>query len=324
MNRAGYNLRIDRRVERQDYRSLPMGGATVKQLVIGILFDRMQPRLRCRRPAAGATRNVVLIVGDGIRWQEVFTGADPTLMNENEGGSWIPTEVLKKRFWRDDASERRKALMPFMWGTVASQGQIFGNGPKGSVARVSNGLAFSYPGYNEMITGAPDAKIDSNEFGPNPHVSVFEWLAGLPEYRDRVAVFGSWETFNDIFNERRSGLPVFSGPAILQSRARSPRGANCSSGCTVPRRASMPTTRTIPSCRSPCSITCRSTSRARSSSATASRTAGRIPGGTTSWCRAFKTSTISSASCGRRCSRCPRTAIRPLSSSPRTTGAAAG
>ncbi len=195
-------------------------GATVKHLV-SAFFLIVAAVLSMPPAAAGATRNVVLIVGDGIRWEEVFTGADPALLNENEGGSWIPTEVLKKRYWRDDASERRKALMPFMWGTVAAQGQIFGNATKGSAARVSNGLAFSYPGYNEMITGAPDAKIDSNEFGPNPHVSVFEWLAGLPEYRDRVAVFGSWETFKDIFNERRSGLPVFCGPAILQAGPKS-------------------------------------------------------------------------------------------------------
>lgn len=28
------------------------------------------------------------------------------------------------------------------------------------MARVTNGKAFFYPGYNEMITGHPDARID--------------------------------------------------------------------------------------------------------------------------------------------------------------------
>lgn len=175
--------------------------------------------------AAGKTRNVVLIVGDGIRWQEVFTGAEPALLNENEGGSWIATDVLKQRFWREGAGERRRVLMPFLWGAVAQRGQIFGNGPLGSVARVSNGLAFSYPGYNEMLTGAPDPKIDSNEFGPNPHVSVFEWLNRIAEYRGKVAVFASWETFGNIFNEPRSGLPIFCGPGILKGGAKNPRRA---------------------------------------------------------------------------------------------------
>jgi hypothetical protein len=30
---------------------------------------------------AGKTQNIVLIVSDGLRWQEIFTGADPTLLN---------------------------------------------------------------------------------------------------------------------------------------------------------------------------------------------------------------------------------------------------
>ncbi len=38
---------------------------------------------------AGKTQTVVLIVSDGLRWQEVFTGADPTLLNEKDGGSWL-------------------------------------------------------------------------------------------------------------------------------------------------------------------------------------------------------------------------------------------
>ena len=70
----------------------------------------------------------------------------------------IPDE-LKQKFWRDDVAERRKALFPFLWSVIAKQGQIFGNQNKGSIARVTNGMAFSYPGYNEMFTGHPDPKI---------------------------------------------------------------------------------------------------------------------------------------------------------------------
>jgi len=43
-------------------------------------------------------------------------------------------------------------------------------------------------------------------------VSVFEWLNGLPELHGRVAVFGTWGVFNDIFNRARSGLTVQAGP----------------------------------------------------------------------------------------------------------------
>jgi len=157
------------------------------------------------------TRAVVLIVSDGLRWQEIFTGADPLLMNSKNGGIWGKPEDLKREFWRGDVNERRAVLFPFLWGVVAKQGQLYGNQTKGSIARVTNGLDFSYPGYNEMLTGAPDARINSNEFGPNPNVSVFEWLNTLPEFHGHVAVFATWAAFKDIFNVSRSHLDVHAG-----------------------------------------------------------------------------------------------------------------
>jgi hypothetical protein len=153
----------------------------------------------------------VVIVSDGLRWQEVFTGADPLLLNEANGGIWDKEEHLRKEFWREDAGERRRALLPFLWNTVAVRGQIFGNQTLGSVARVTNGLAFSYPGYNEMLTGHPDPKINSNEFGPNPNISVLEWLNTLPDLHGKVSVFATWAIFKDIFNVARSHLPLQGG-----------------------------------------------------------------------------------------------------------------
>ena len=122
----------------------------------------LQPGARAQMATPPKTHNVVLIVSDGVRWQEVFTGADPTLMNAKNGGIWDKEQDLRREFWRANADERRKALFPFLWTTVAARGQIFGNQTKGSVARVTNGLAFSYPGYNEMLSGHPDPRINSN------------------------------------------------------------------------------------------------------------------------------------------------------------------
>jgi hypothetical protein len=167
----------------------------------------------CLSPAALAqkTKTVVLIVSDGLRWQEVFTGADPLLLDPKNGGSWMEESALKRKFWRDSPDERRRVLFPFIWGTVAKKGQIFGNQTKGSIAHVTNGLAFSYPGYNEMTVGFPDPKIDRNEFGPNPNMTVFEWLNKSPEFAGRVAVYGTWKIFDDIFNKTRSHLVTQTG-----------------------------------------------------------------------------------------------------------------
>jgi len=176
------------------------------------------------KPAAGGkTRTVVLIVSDGLRWQEIFTGAESALLEEKAGGNWVPEQELRARYWRPDPVERRALLFPFLWGTVARQGQIFGNQARGSVARVTNGKAFSYPGYDEMTTGHPNLAIDSNEFGPNPNVSVFEWLNKDPRFHGRVAVFGTWRVYDDIFNRQRSGLKMQTGWTLGRETARTPR-----------------------------------------------------------------------------------------------------
>ena len=191
-------------------------------VAIGILFFLAAET----SPVASAqlkTRHVVLIVSDGLRWQEVFTGADPTLMDSEHGGIWANADDLRRDFWRDDVSERRTALFPFLWGVVAKQGQIFGNQTKGSVAHVTNGKAFSYPGYNEMLAGHPDPRVDSNEFGPNPNLTVFEWLNRFPEFRGKVAVYGTWSVFANIFNQKRSGLVIQAGWTLPEQGKLTPR-----------------------------------------------------------------------------------------------------
>src|SRR5438045_525782 len=134
-----------------------------------LALGALQPAARAQPATPPKTRNVVLIVSDGLRWQEIFTGADPLLLNGKNGGIWDKEQDLRREFWRADPDERRRALFPFLWTTVATRGQVFGNQAKGSIARVTNGLAFSYPGYNEMLTGQPDPRITSNQVSPNPH-----------------------------------------------------------------------------------------------------------------------------------------------------------
>jgi hypothetical protein len=171
------------------------------------------------------TQAVVLIVSDGLRWQEIFTGAEEDLLNEDQGGSWLSAADLRKRYWRPAATERRALLFPFLWGTVAREGQIFGNQARGSVAHVTNGKAFSYPGYNEMSTGYPNDAIDSNEFGPNPNPTVFEWLNKFGALRGRVAIYGTWSVYDAIFNKARSGLVMQTGWTAPKTVHETPRDA---------------------------------------------------------------------------------------------------
>jgi hypothetical protein len=161
-------------------------------------------------PPPHATENVILVTLDGLRWQEVFSGAEESLLDKERGGC-RDVDATRERFWRTTSEDRRSTLMPFFWGTIAAQGRVFGNPDDGCVLRVTNGHNFSYPGYNELLTGFADSRIDSNDKRPNPNVTVLEWLHRRPGYDGRVAAFCSWDVFPFIINAGRSGIPVDAG-----------------------------------------------------------------------------------------------------------------
>lgn len=157
-----------------------------------------------------STPKIVLITMDGLRWQELFAGADSLLITNK---TYVhDTTMLKKAFWRDSAQERRKVLMPFFWTEVAKMGQLHGNRNVGSKMNLTNKMWFSYPGYNEILTGiADDARIDSNDKFNNPNITVLEHYNNTEAGKGKVAAFGSWDVFPFIVNEERSGIPVNAG-----------------------------------------------------------------------------------------------------------------
>ena len=76
------------------------------------------------------TANVILVTTDGLRWQEVFTGAEERLIAKESGVE--EPDALRREFWRATPEARRKALLPFLWTVVARDGQIYGNAARGS------------------------------------------------------------------------------------------------------------------------------------------------------------------------------------------------
>lgn len=155
------------------------------------------------------SQNVVVITMDGLRWQEVFGGAD-SLLSFDTNASYS-TRYVQQKFWAATPEERRKKLMPFFWNVLAKDGLLVGNRQHGSFFHNANPYWFSYPGYNEIFTGHPDTAVNSNNKIPNKNITVLEYLASMPEFKGRAAVFGSWDVFASIFNEGRSGLLVNDG-----------------------------------------------------------------------------------------------------------------
>lgn len=158
-----------------------------------------------------AVQNVVLVMTDGLRWQEIFRGADPALLTPDRNWNGRSVDALKQHFLAPTAEERRRRLMPFVWEVLVPQGEIFGDHDAGSVASVTNGLNFSYPGYSETLTGHPDPRIRSNDNVPNPNITVLEWLNRQPAFAGTVAAFGAWDVIAGIVNQGRCGFPVNAG-----------------------------------------------------------------------------------------------------------------
>ncbi len=176
----------------------------------------------CASTAERRTENVILITTDGLRWQELFNGADETLLDKENGGV-ANVESTREKYWRDSADARRETLMPFVWNTFARDGQIFGNANKGSFAAVTNDKWFSYPGYNEILCGFADPSITSNDKIPNKNVTVLEWLHNKPQFKDKVAAFSNWDAMPFIINRQRCGFPVFGGWDKLREQKPTPK-----------------------------------------------------------------------------------------------------
>lgn len=158
---------------------------------------------------AQKTENIIIITTDGLRWQEVFKGLDSAIANNkkyNEGDS----AYLFKKYWGQNEIENRKKLMPFFWNTIAKTGQLYGNRSVGNNVNNANPYWFSYPGYNEILSGFADTAINSNEYPPNPHTTILEYFNQQPKLKGKVAAFGAWDAFDRIINEKRSDIPVAS------------------------------------------------------------------------------------------------------------------
>jgi len=156
------------------------------------------------------TENIILVTFDGLRWQEVFGGIDSLFLFDKEIIS--DPKSLKEEFYDQSVVRRRELLLPFIWSEIAVNGQIYGNRDQRNLVDNANKQWFSYPGYNEILSGFPDDKrITSNDKINNPNKTFLEYLNNLPEYKGKVSAFCSWDVFPYIINQERSEVPVNAG-----------------------------------------------------------------------------------------------------------------
>lgn len=177
---------------------------TIKVVILVLLSFTLS-----NKSQAATKPNLVLVTIDGLRWQELFSGADHDLLNNK---SFVrENQHAKEKFWHKESAKRRELLMPFFWQTIAKEGMVIGNRAIGSNMSVTNQWHFSYPGYSEIFTGIADHTLNSNAKKPNPQISFLEWLNNQSSYQHKLAAFGSWDVLPYILNTQRSKLHVNAG-----------------------------------------------------------------------------------------------------------------
>ena len=155
-------------------------------------------------------KNIIIVTLDGMRWQEVFNGMDTSIADQKQ---FIHDDSAYTfhTYWDESPDIRRKKLFPFLWSAFVQSGRLYGNRNLENNVNVANPYFFSYPGYHEIFTGFADTAVNSNDYPPNPHLTLLAYLAKQNDFKGRVAAFGSWEAYSRILDAAHCGFPVAAG-----------------------------------------------------------------------------------------------------------------
>ncbi len=152
-------------------------------------------------------QNMVIILIDGYRWEEMFRGAELDLLKDPKFNT---TDSLKrmKDFWSDNMFARREKLMPFTWNFITKNGQLYGNRDLGNNVNVKNPYWISYPGRAEIMSGFVDSAISSNNYKNNENFNVLEFLNQQKNYTGKVASFTCWVPAGKNLNKDKTSMLV--------------------------------------------------------------------------------------------------------------------
>jgi len=187
-----------------DFTQSPIIRHRLKGLILAILL--LVPGLLS---AENKTENVILIILDGVRTNEIFHGVDLELLKTQAKKEPVEETRLYQQFWAESPIARREKLMPFFWDVWMKQhGSVAGDRWNGSEVVLTNKHWFSYPGYSEILTGqAHDEEINSNEAVQNPYPSVLEFFASQMDVpQTGIASFASWSIMDFIVEKERGTI----------------------------------------------------------------------------------------------------------------------
>ena len=139
---------------------------------------------------------VVLVVLDGVRWQEVFGGADRALAYDRG---------LNPLAWASPGK-----LMPNLQRLLDTRAIALGAPGRGATIGATGPQFISMPGYLEIFAGRPDPGCETNDCArPTAHTVVDDVLESSGA--DDVAVVSSWPSIARAASADPSRLVVSAG-----------------------------------------------------------------------------------------------------------------
>lgn len=147
-------------------------------------WHRREARSLTMSPAATASVEeeraesaVVLVVLDGVRWQEVYNGADRALARQHG---------VNASGWANPVD-----LMPNLHRLMGSEGLAIGAPGHGAEITATGPQFISLPGYIEIFAGRPDLGCFRNDCVPSPMRTIADDVRDSGDTRD-VALVTSW------------------------------------------------------------------------------------------------------------------------------------
>ena len=122
------------------------------------------------RGLADSTTPVILVVLDGVRWQEIFGGIDSRLAATHHSGPVVGA----------------RSLLPSLYAALDARGAAVG-APGYGVIAASGPNFVSLPGYTEIFGGHPPAECQDNDCAGASGPTIVRSLRGLLSRRRSVS-----------------------------------------------------------------------------------------------------------------------------------------
>ncbi len=155
-------------------------------------------RVELSPPRDPRPKTVVLIVIDGARWQEIFSGTDRALAKIHA----LPESALR------DGPQ----LVPALHGIIENGGAALGAPEHGAPIAASGPAFVSVPGYIEIFSGRPAVNCLNNRCRFSGERNLLDQIAADSRARPGdVAVFASWPGMLRTVSSDSRGVLVSAG-----------------------------------------------------------------------------------------------------------------